>query len=256
MSLKKDTGIVLHAKVFSDSDVIFTLLGESQAKARYVVKGIKKSKRRPILACEQGSQIRIDYYHHLHREVYNIKELHLINRFEVAKKGYDGFLLVSYLCDLVQAFLPDGDVYQRCYKILHAAFSYLQAEQYLPILLPFFKVRLLAEIGLISQEFFCHSCGIPVLEMAEPAVHLEAWNFEITCSNCNAPPNNHIHILHLLDILFQSKYKTLLTHPVPLPVIIELDRALNTYIQAYLNRHIKSHALLYQTLGNSYELYR
>lgn len=253
MSLRKDSGIVLQSKVFSDSDVIFTLLGESQPKSRYIVKGIKKSKRRPIVACEQGSYIQLDYYFHINRDMYNIKELTVVNRFENAKQNYCGFLLIAYLCDLIQAFYPDGDVYHKSFKILYLALNYLNSGQYRPVLIPFFKIRILEEIGLISRELICHSCNRPFTELE--SCHLEAWNFEIICSDCNTISHNSKPILALLSELFYKNYKTLLADKIPISLLIELDRVLNLYIQAYLNRTIKSHSLLYKELGNHYEVY-
>ena len=64
MSLLKKRGIILQSTTYSEADALITLLSEDGIKEKFLIKGIKKSKKRPIVASEIGTLIHIDYYYH------------------------------------------------------------------------------------------------------------------------------------------------------------------------------------------------
>ena len=117
MSLDKETGIVLHSRNCSNADAIITLLGSKHAKTKYTLKGIKKSKNRPIVASEIGSLISIDFYNHEKNGNKIVKEASVMNRFDKIKSSYGGFLILSYTSELLDKILPDGEFYPKIFRL-------------------------------------------------------------------------------------------------------------------------------------------
>jgi|JI10StandDraft_1071094.scaffolds.fasta_scaffold02820_12 DNA repair protein RecO (recombination protein O) len=253
MSLIKEKGIVVSTKLVGEADALITLLGESGSKAKYRLKGIKKSKNRPIIASELGSFISIDYYHHKNTEIHNVKEVSIIDRFENPKSTYEGYLLIIYFCELIDSILPNGDSHTKCFELFYAALQALNTNKFHPLILPFFKLRLLSLLGLVSKDFSCAVCEEPVLVKNSAALHY--MNLEITCGDCHPPLKNQILSIRLMDKIFKMRYANLSGEEIPTPVIIELDQILNDYLRSYLNVALKAFDLLYKSMGTNYEIH-
>ncbi|HNI91176.1 MAG TPA: DNA repair protein RecO, partial [Leptospiraceae bacterium] len=235
-----------------EADAVITILGESGTKAKYKLKGIKKSKNRPILASELGALIAIDYYQHKNEEIHNIKEVSLIERFEKIKETYEGYLLITYFCELMDTILPNGDSHEKCFELLNAAFHAINEENFQPLILPFFKLKLLSVLGLVSRELICHSCEEDML--LKNAASINSIHLDITCGDCMPPSKNQISIIKLMDRIFKSRYATLSKEETPISLISQLDQILNDYLRAYLNVTLKTFDLFYKSLGGKYEI--
>lgn len=253
MSLIKEKGIVVATSIIGEADALITLLGESGSKAKYKLKGIKKSKNRPIVASELGSFISIDYYHHKNIEIHNVKEVSIIERFENPKAAYEGYLLIIYFCELIDCILPNGDSHAKCFDLFYAVLLSLNSGKFKPLLLPFFKLRLLSLLGLVSKEFTCAVCNESVLSKSSAALHY--MNLEITCGDCHSPNKNQILSIRLMDKVFKMRYAILSAEEISIPVIIELDQILNDYLRSYLNVNLKAFDLLYKSMGTNYEIH-
>ena len=252
MSLLKEKGIVVATKQIGEADALITILGESGTKAKYKLKGIKKSKNRPILASELGTLIAIDYYQHKNEEIHNIKEVSLIERYENIKTCYGGYLLISYFCELIDVILPNGDKHEKCFELMKAALQTLNEENFHPLILPFFKIKLLFVLGLISKELVCSSCDeeVPVKNSAS----LYVTNLEIVCGDCLIPQKNQILLIRLMDRIFKSRFINLVKEEISIELITQLDQILNDYLRGYMNVSLKTLDLLYKSLGAKYEI--
>ncbi|HNF13726.1 MAG TPA: recombination protein O N-terminal domain-containing protein, partial [Leptospiraceae bacterium] len=95
MSLKKESGIVISVRPSGDSDSFLDLLTEKGSRLHLIYKGIRKSRKRNLLAAELGSKIQADYYESQGRQFYHIKEASLIERYDNLKKDYLGYLVLN-----------------------------------------------------------------------------------------------------------------------------------------------------------------
>lgn len=253
MSLVKEKGIVVSSKVIGEADALITLLCQSGSKSKYRLKGIKKSKSRPIIASEIGSFISIDFYAHKNSEIFNVKEVSIIERFEKPKSTYEGFLLISYLCELIDLILPNGDSHGKCFEIFYAALCALEADKFQPLILPFFKLRLLSLLGLVSKEFICSVCEESILTKNSASLHY--MNLDMICGECQTVKKNHILSIRLMDKIFKSRFSSLSQEEIPLSVIVDLDQVLNDYLKTYLNVTLKAFDLFYKSIGTMYEIH-
>jgi DNA repair protein RecO (recombination protein O) len=236
-----------------EADALITLLCESGSKAKYRLKGIKKSKNRPIIASEIGSFISVDFYLHKNTEIFNVKEVSIIERFENPKASYEGFLLITYFCELVDTILPNGDSHEKCFGLFYAALSMLNSGKFQPLILPFFKLRLLSLLGLVSKEFRCSGCDESILNNNSSS--LQYMNLEMTCGDCHPPKKNQILTIRLMDRIFRTRFAQLSQEEIPFSAIIDLDQVLNDYLRSYLNVNLKAFDLFYKSIGTKYEIH-
>jgi DNA repair protein RecO (recombination protein O) len=250
MSLKKEKGIVLESRLSMEADAILTVLVESGGKFRYILKGIKKSKTRPMIVAETGSYIHIDYYEHPGKDLSHCKEVSIIDRFEKAKSDYISFLALTSICELVNKLTPEGIATEpKIFEILKAALSALDNFGFQILLLPFFKLRFLVILGYISKEFFCHSCGEDI--WIKKKASIESYRFYFYCGDCKPDMVNHLHVLEVYRAIFRTKYEILKDSSISLKLVSECDEILNQYLRSSLNLSLKSPELLYQSIADS-----
>ncbi|EPG76162.1 DNA repair protein RecO [Leptospira fainei serovar Hurstbridge str. BUT 6] len=248
-ALRKAKGIVMESRILPEGDAFLRLLPEEGEVSSFRVKGIKKSKSRPIAAVEPGSLTALDYYMTQGRDTYNVKEIGLIERFDNAKKGYAGTVLVSYLVELVSSFLTEGGVHPQEYKLLYAALKELDEGGYRPIFLPFFKFKLLYVAGFLSKEISCSVCGKELGEMS--SCSLEDEHFDVICGDCRTPHPDRIGLVRLIYDCLRSRYKDLKEEKISLELLKEADRLSNRALKPLLGRRLKSEAMLYESLGEA-----
>ena len=181
------------------------------------------------------------------------KEVSVIDRFENPKGSYEGYLLVTYFCELIDTILPNGDSHTKCFELFHAAMSVLNAGKFQPLILPFFKLRLLSLLGLVSKEFHCSICEEPLLTKNSASLHFQ--NLEMTCGDCNPSKKNQILSIRLIDRIFKTRFANLSQEEISFSVIVDLDQVLNDYLRAYLNVNLKAFEPFYKSIGTKYEIH-
>ncbi|TGK05357.1 DNA repair protein RecO [Leptospira langatensis] len=248
-ALKKTKGIVMESRILPEGDAFLRLLPEEGEVNSFRIKGIKKSKTRPIAAVEPGSLTVLDYYYTQGRETFNVKEIGLVQRFDKAKAGYAGTVLVSYLVELVSSFLTEGGSHPQEYKLLLGALKELDEDGYRPVFLPFFKLKLLYVGGFLSKELECASCGKTFSEIR--SCSLDETHFEIVCGDCGTPrPDKYGLVLFIQDCL-ALRYRDLKDKKISLELLKEADSLSNRALKPLLGKRLKSEPMLYESLGEN-----
>ncbi|PJZ70224.1 DNA repair protein RecO [Leptospira perolatii] len=249
-SLKKNTGIVMESRVVGEGDAFIRILPSEGEVASFKIKGIKKSKTRPIAAVEPGSLVSIDYYYVQGKDTFNVKEIGLIQRFDQAKQGYSGTVLVSYLVELVSSFLTQGGAHPQEYKLLLAALKELDQDGFRPVFLPFFKLKLLYAGGFLSKELQCSICGKALDEMH--SCSLEEDQLEIVCGECKTPQKNRIGLVRFVETCLNRRYRDLKDGQISLELLRDADRLSNKALKPLLGKKLKSESLLYEVMGEKF----
>ncbi|PKA02553.1 DNA repair protein RecO [Leptospira ellisii] len=230
-------------------DAIVRLLPETGQVENFRIRGIRKSKTRAIASVEPGSLSDFDYYHSKNKETYNVKEISLINRFDKAKSGYFGTVLVSYLLELASAFTPDGAEHPGEFRLLYGALEELEENGPSALILPFFKLRLLVAGGFLSKELLCHSCGTELKEMT--SVTVQTSPLEIVCGNCLHGDRNDLGTAQWIQTFLMLRFRDLKERKISVENILDLDRICNGILEPILRRKLKSALTLYEALGEN-----
>ncbi|XDD51576.1 DNA repair protein RecO [Leptospira sp. WS92.C1] len=248
-ALKKMTGIVLESREIQAGDAVIRLLPEEGQVENFRVRGIRKSKTRPIASVEPGSLSSVDYYNARNQEIHNVKEISLLNRYDRAKSGYLGMVIVSYLVELASSFTPDGAEHPGEFRLLSGALEELEENGPSILILPFFKLRLLVSGGFLSKELLCHSCGTELKEMA--SVTLQTSPLEIVCGNCFHSNENDLGLVQWIQTFLMLRFRDLKERKISVEKILDLDRICNRMLEPILRKKLKSATTLYEALGEN-----
>ncbi len=173
MSLLKKRGIILQSTTYSEADALITLLSEDGIKEKFLIKGIKKSKKRPIVATEIGTLIHIDYYYHQNNNLFFlVKEISLEKRYDLIKNDYISTLILCLFLELVEKTLPEGFTEPKIFKLLFSALEALEKYGSKTLILPFFKFKLLLSLGVVPKDYICQKCGIEILNKNSAKLNL------------------------------------------------------------------------------------
>lgn len=246
MGLHKARGIVLHKTKFSDADVGILVLTDGGTKIRFIVKGILKSKKRPILAVEPGSLITLDYYSHNGEQSHYVKEIALEERFDTVKSEFLSTLVMYLFLELIEKTIPSGLVEPKFYILLHASLRELENSGVRLRLIPFFKSKLLYQMGLIPKEFICIRCGNSMHEATNGKINY--FNFETVCGNCSVIEENELDLILLFRHIVHISYIQFLTLSPPKNLLLKMSTVLDSYILNTLGIEPKSHELLYKSI--------
>ena len=250
MALEKKRGIILQSKTIGEADAMLTLLSEDGSKLKFLVKGIKKSKNRPIVASEIGSIVCIDFYFHANvSNVYNVKEISLEKRHDSIKNDYISTLFLFFFLELMEKTIPEGEKESRSFTLLYLALEVLEKYGSNIIILPFFKYKLLLGLGVIPKDFLCKNCGTILTE--EKFAKINSSTFEATCSKCEnfEDIDNDIEILRFFKEITKKNYDSILKDTIPSAILLKSDKILDKYIFTYLGIETKSSEMLYRSLS-------
>ncbi|MCX8000450.1 MAG: DNA repair protein RecO [Leptospiraceae bacterium] len=242
MSLDKANGIVLETKGVGEADSLITVLLENGLKENFILKGIRKTKKREVLANEIACLINLVYYHKKNKEVFSVKEIHLLERFTKLKSSYLGFVTLSAIVEIVNKFLPKNLEQKKVFEYLLRALEVLEELGVSNITLPFFKLKLLQILGYVPKEFECMTCSKNILQTKE--VYLNSSSFEIQCSECGSLPENHLEVLLLMRKMSFTSYRSLLKESIPEENLKKLDFILNRFIQSLLGYELKAQSFI------------
>jgi DNA repair protein RecO (recombination protein O) len=249
MSLVKDTGIVIESREWSEIDSALTLLSYTGFKHRILVKGIRKSKTRPIVASEIGSIVELEYYKHPNKEIFPAKDIFIKERFEGLKSSYLGFLVVHSICELTNRLTQPGEENSQIYKLITFALKGISDKGFFSIALPHFKLKLLTILGLAPKDFYCHSCEEEIFH--KTGAHIPHGTLDVYCADCRPSQTSQLETIKLLNAMNRKSYNLLLMEEIPSILISEADKILDAYIRLHFGIEWKSLEILYTELSHS-----
>lgn len=248
MGLKKDKGIVIHSRNIGDQDRIISLLSETQPRTNYFLRGIRKSKSRPIASSEIGSYIELDFYEREGKEWRDVKEVNLIERYDSIKSSVIGLYFLSYLSEIVYHLMPEGELHSKEAKLLKLAYDEVNTNGFYYGILPFIKIRLLGYLGIVPIEFLCIDCGEDLIHKNQADIHPSTM--EIHCGDCRSLERNRIHLIRFLKDCCNTRYSVIFSDVISVSILIESDQILNDFLENYMGINLKSSKEFYKMLKN------
>jgi DNA repair protein RecO (recombination protein O) len=248
LGLKKDSGIIISAKDMNEADRLITVLSQEGPRQNYFIRGLRKSKSRSKPAAELGSFVEINYYDREGKDWKDVKETHLINRFDEIKSSVIGLYFLSYISEICSLLLPEGENHTKEAVLIIKAMEEVNVNGFYYGILPFVKVRLLGYLGLFPEDFLCVDCGEDLWIKKEADVN--DTSLEMFCGECRSIIKNKINTLKLFKDCSRVKFSELFSREIPMDWIKDLDRILNHFLESYLGRSLKTSKEFYRLLEN------
>lgn len=175
----KTDAIVLYSRRYGETDSIITLLSPSEGKIQAIAKGARKTKSRmrgPTQPLVYGT-----FMLHRGKSLHTVTQCDYIESFKSLREDLNKFAMASYIAELTEAFLLEGEVYREVSMHLLKALHALSADANL-IFVRHFELQLLSQLGYMPELDCCVSCG-KIIKQKAIGFAIKAGG--VTCFNCN-----------------------------------------------------------------------
>ncbi len=143
-------GLVIDKKNYGEADVWLTVLSENYGKINFVVKGIRKSKKREqsavdILALSKFILVKKE-------ENYSLSKFELVDSYEEIKKDIDKISIALYIMFILNNFMIEKTLYNLALKTL----DFMKVEDELAkniFVLNYFLIKLAKYEGILEESF-------------------------------------------------------------------------------------------------------
>lgn len=176
MNIETVSGIVLSSRLANEADSIATVFTESYGKADFIMKGLKKSKKRHLMSSSPGTVISFSFYHNEHRRVLYIHDIAVTDAPLHDAASYEQILNGHYLLESVRQTSAEREVQTFVYRLLHSALSQQGLRLYPYHLSLFFTVHLLRYHGILpfrsckNKELTVAGRAFPLTETMEHCI--------------------------------------------------------------------------------------
>ncbi|MGL5417147.1 MAG: DNA repair protein RecO [Clostridium sp.] len=187
MSLIKTSGVIIKSTDYKENDKIVWIYTKDFGKITAIAKGAKKSKNK--LFSVTGSLCYGDYMLFKGKNMYNLQEGKIINSFKGLMNNLDKLTYASYICELIDICINDGEkddfLYLEFVKTLYLLDT--DAIDY-ELLIRSFELKLLKATGYGINLDNCAICRKKI----RSSKHIHMQTFSGVCSECAR--NNTISI--------------------------------------------------------------
>ena len=183
MSLHKVNAVVIKTKEFKENDKLVWLYTEKLGKITTIAKGSKKSKSKLLsltLPLCYG-----EYVLFKGNSLYNLQEGKIINSFQGLLENLDKLTYSSYICELIDICLEDGEVNLELFKDFITCMYLLNTDALnYELLLRSFELKLLKATGYGLNLENCIVCNKKI----SVANYISLSQYGGVCDNC---PKEH-----------------------------------------------------------------
>lgn len=250
MEIQKSIGVVLSSTQSGEADCFTRMYTKEFGKRNFLLKGIKKSKRRSSVISEPGTIANLVYYFHEDKNLYIVNEFRVHMHYLSIRDDLISILLLYFLLEIVEKTTAFNDTNKSIFDLLTTAIGIISKTDYKEHLAVSFIFYLLKLHGILPDFTVCKRCGQP----AAGKLIIDTLDFHPLCSNCeNTSKQNTVtftnntweFILHSMQIKFLA-----IDHSsFPSDDIKNLLFHLTLFIENYFHINIKSKNLLLSELS-------
>ena len=175
--------VILRRRKYSDADRILTVFTPRFGKRMLIAKGSRKTTSRKAGHLELFSHTNLLVAQARTWDI--ITESETVEGFLQLRADLDAISLAAYICELVDAFTAEDDEYESLWELLLLCLRELDGGSTkgagADLLLRWFELQLLRQMGFQPELFACLGCGAE-LQPVENFLHLNAGG--VFCPDC------------------------------------------------------------------------
>ncbi|OUM94737.1 MAG: DNA repair protein RecO [Firmicutes bacterium ZCTH02-B6] len=153
----KAEGVVLRTRSLGEADKIVTFFTHTRGKVEAVARGARRPRSRLL-----GPTQLFTYGRYLLFEGKNLDTVsqgEIVQSFRPLREDLDRMAYASYAAELVDRSTEPGDRHEGLFPLLVAVLELLAASDELPLVMRYFELRLLGELGYRPNLSGCIRCG-------------------------------------------------------------------------------------------------
>ncbi|MEG2588125.1 MAG: DNA repair protein RecO, partial [Cetobacterium sp.] len=178
MKIINSNGIVLKKNDFGEADRIITVFLEDFGRTSFVLKGIRKSKKRDLTSGEPLTFSQFSFYKKGENRI--LTSVDSIDFFYNIKTDITRLQIALYIISILNEILVEGEEQKKLYNIFYKSLNYINSNSveynnYLLLLYILHQVILIEglEFEKIGSKFFDIKNSRIVNEYSENAINLE-----------------------------------------------------------------------------------
>lgn len=164
MPINKTEAIVLRRINLADSDRIIVMLSREMGKFKCIAKGARKINYKYASAFELLTHLTTICYYREGRNLSYIKSVEPINSFHRVREEPLKFYVCSYIAEVVDSMLKEGDPNPELFDFLIRFIILLSRSSNLMTLLRTFEIKLLSLTGFMPILNMCSVCKCEINE--------------------------------------------------------------------------------------------
>jgi len=179
MAIQKTEAFVLRTHPFRTSSLIVTTFSRSFGKVKGIAKGVRREGMPWPAAFEPFTRLEIVFYEKIRSELHLISEVSILESFEALRENLEALAAAYYLSELVDRLTESHDPHEPIFELIQFVLSGLPSVSP-SLLMRFFEIRLLSEVGLLPHLEGCLGCG----QKRPEKVYFSARQGAIFCPAC------------------------------------------------------------------------
>ena len=234
-------GVILRRKNFGETDRLLTIFTRKLGRISVIAKAVRKptSRKTGHLEPFMRSMLLIAKGRNLHI----LTQAETIDAYIPLRENLAGIGYGSYVVELLDAFTYEEGSNLILYKLLTSTMEYLSQGDSPHVVLRYYELRLLEEVGFRPEFFTCVACG---KEIQEEDQFFSGKFGGVVCPACSEKERgNHLRrisarALKYLRHFQRNPYSTVASVLVPPALIPEIEGTMRAYLVYVLERNLNS----------------
>ncbi len=235
--------IVLSRKKVAEGDVIINLLTAKQGKLRAYVNGARNPKSRFASATQPFSEGEFSLF--LNKDLARLSEVQMIQTHLGIRSDMDKIFLATYMMELVELALADGELIEGLYQRIAHALTALEETSRLQLFKTVYDLKVIDLMGYQPTLFFCSVCS----GQSNLTTNLSVKHGGVVCQNCQPACTDctafTLQDLKWINFVFKKSFKTIQQVDISDTMLLKIATWTNRFIEAHVvRRPLKSLKLL------------
>lgn len=234
-------GVILRRRDFGETDRILTIFTRKMGRVGVIARGVRNPRSRKAGHLEpfMRSMLLIARGKNLHI----LTQAEVIDGYENLRNTLVGIGYGSYVVELLDAFTYEEGAHLSLYKLLTSTLQRLNRGDPPLLVLRYYDMRLLDEVGFRPELFRCVECG---REVQEEDQYLSGKLGGVVCPSCRVKTHETemrlipARILKYLRHIQRTPYQDLMRVQVPAELVVGIDSALRYYLVYILEKNLNT----------------
>ena len=249
MEILKTTGIALSSKTYGEADILCNYYTKDFGKRKFIIKGLKKSKKRSRAAVEPGAVADLVYYFREGKDTYIVNEFNVLKFYAAITGNLLKILHLYFMLECVDKTCGYNIADRGIYNLLLNGIGALSKTSFPVHLSAFFILHLLKIHGVLPDHQSCKLCGSTGFSQFV----LDITDLRPVCDACRQKTpavklpkkmglgkNAAVFILSC----FSQKFISLDSDKYPENELLDLINNISLFVENYFHTELKSKSLI------------
>ncbi len=230
---RTDECLILRGRDFGDADRILVLLFREHGKLSCIARGVRRPKSRLKASTQVFSYSRLTFSSG-RGSLGVVTQGETIDSLPALRADLTSIACASYVGELLDAVLPDGKKQESVFILAVTTLTLLAGDADPFLVLKYFELRLLAELGYRPNFAQCAGCGC---HTRLPRLYVEPSRGGLLCPGCAGPHRAaavSAGAVLTLDSLLHWELRRIFNLRISPELRREVDNALALYLEYHL----------------------